>query len=313
MDIAIIGAGIAGELTAYFLLSQGHRVTLYDPNFAPGGASWNSTGVVGTFGVTIGYSALGDLLSRAYEVAECFYRKFDHPSIGFHPLCYLAPTPSSSGYAPFLRRFGHLNPLDPKEGRGGGFWERGILIDAPSFMAELWERNHRSSHCVRVVSTVTSWQQVDAHQLIFYTPGALRFLLPLDGVFSKIRRGTFLQWQGVDHPETFHYDFYGRGSISYRCFQKKLLISSANGREMNGSRDIERAFHLYHDMNQLAPFALPPFSRAKICSGVRELAGDRLPKLQRVGEKCYSLTGLHRNGYTLAPFFARKFLDILLS
>ena len=289
MEISIIGAGIAGELAAHLLLESGHGVKIYDPDGREGIASWNSTGVVGSFGVATGHSPLGDLLVQALPVALEFYRHFNHSSIEVAPIHY-----HGEGEA-YQRRFGHLSD----------FQEAGLLIDCPAFMEELRQRNDRLG-LERIQRYITSWDQVGECAATLYAPGAMRCLFSLDGELSKPRPGTSLQWQGDFGPQSLHYHFHGKGVVSYRKGAGKLLLAAVNSEQMMGLGDLEACHQFYLEMRKLSPIALPPFGQAKLLSGVRELARDRVPKLQDLGHGRYLLNGFHRNGLTLAPYFARK-------
>ena len=201
MNIALIGAGIAGELTAFLLLRAGHEVTLYDPGHVRGPASWNSTGVVGSFGTRRGYGLLGDLLVDALPVARKFYEDFNHPSVLEASLHYL----SYNGDENFHRRFQHLPKGLSLEGQDIDtglpkvsqqvFREQGQLIDCQGFMGELRRRNNQSPLCMRVQRYITSREQVSGHSLVLYPPpwGHPVFIAPgsspnwsLAGNFSSV-------------------------------------------------------------------------------------------------------------------------------
>ena len=314
MNIALIGAGIAGELTAFLLLRAGHEVTLYDPGHVRGPASWNSTGVVGSFGTRRGYGLLGDLLVDALPVARKFYEDFNHPSVLEASLHYL----SYNGDENFHRRFQHLPKGLSLEGQDIDtglpkvsqqvFREQGQLIDCQGFMGELRRRNNQSPLCMRVQRYITSREQVSGHSLILYAPGAIRSLLPLDEVQTRPWQGTFLLWEGEFYPRTFHYDFYQKGVISYRKEQGKLLLAAVNQGTMTGLAEVSTIHQFYRQMQDLSGISLPSFEQARICSGIRERAVKHLPQLTPMGKNFYSLSGLYKNGYTLAPFFARQFL-----
>ena len=190
MNIALIGAGIAGELAAFLLLRAGHDVTLYDPGHVRGPASWNSTGVVGSFGIRRGYGPLGDLLVDALPVARKFYEDFNHPSVLEASLHYL----SYNGDENFHRRFQRL-PKGLSKVFGQVFREQGQLIDCQGFMGELRRRNNRSPLCMRVQRYITSREQVSGHSLVLYAPprGHPVFIAPgsspnssLAGNFSSV-------------------------------------------------------------------------------------------------------------------------------
>jgi D-amino-acid dehydrogenase len=42
--VAVIGAGFVGLSSAYWLMRDGHQVSLYDPRGAAGGASFGNAG-----------------------------------------------------------------------------------------------------------------------------------------------------------------------------------------------------------------------------------------------------------------------------
>ncbi len=48
-DVAVIGAGFVGLSSAYWLLQDGHQVTLYDPAGAAGGASFGNAGTFANY------------------------------------------------------------------------------------------------------------------------------------------------------------------------------------------------------------------------------------------------------------------------
>lgn len=48
-DVAVIGAGFVGLSSAYWLVKDGHRVTLYDPAGAAGGASFGNAGTFANY------------------------------------------------------------------------------------------------------------------------------------------------------------------------------------------------------------------------------------------------------------------------
>ena len=311
MEIAVIGAGIAGELAVYEALNAGHCVRVYDPQHPEGGASWNSTAIVGTFGTRKGVGPLGDLLLEAFHIAEEFYSLFQHPSVIQAPLQYWG----LSGDKSFQERFAHLSKGRPRN-EFICFKEQGFLLNAPAFMEELRRRNDLSPQCIRFKQYLTSWIDLPLScQGVLYTPGATGSLVSLDGRQTRRRRGTFLQWeeQGdrVFFPESFHHNFYKKAMISYRSSspqqgEGKLLMGSANGER-------GEILSLYENMKSLSFFPLPSLQKAKVFSGVRELSQDRLPQMTTLGEHRYALSGLYKNGYTLAPFFAKKFTKLLLS
>ena len=311
MEIAVIGAGIAGEVAATTLISAGHRVSIYDPG-GGASASQNSTGVVGSFGATPGHSLLGDLLAQALPLARDFYRRLEHPSALEAPLDYIYCEGSGERES-FTRRFGHLEEAGKDVRR-----ESGILLDTPALLAELRRRNDHSPLCSRHRRYITSWNQVAHHRAVLYAPGATRRLFGLDGQASKPRPGAFLQWRDFGPPaprESFHYDFYRQGILSYRRPQGKLLLGTVNplAGESKGPGKVSALAALYRQMQELLgrELELPPFARAAILSGVRELAPDRLPRLHSLGGRRYAVVGLHKNGLTLAPYFAQQLLGHL--
>ena len=279
MNVALIGAGIAGEITAHQLLKRGAGVTLYDPTPLEMKTSSHSMGVVALFGATRG------LIPRAFPSALSFYEEFNHVSVTPSPL--------------------HFFSSDGKEKR---IEERGFLMDAPEFMKEIQRRNDSFNLCTRIKKYITSPQEVGKADAILYAPGSTRRFLCLDGIQSKTRQGSFLIWKGhIDSP-TFHYDFQGRGVVSYRATQKKLFLGTAKEGEQTGLGQVGGAYDLYQTMKPWAPFSLPPFEDASLASGVRELPRDRQARLEKTGENFYSLVGLYKNGFTLAPFFAQEFI-----
>ncbi|MCY4643536.1 MAG: FAD-dependent oxidoreductase [Bacteriovoracales bacterium] len=305
--MGIIGAGIAGEVAAFFLLKDAHRVCLYDPGERRAQASWNSSGVVGSFGARAGFGAHGNLLSEALPCALAFYEGFDHSSILKTPL----HTHGSPQDEKFLRRFSHLRPSSFSFPGLQSFWETGLLVDMRAFMGEIKCRNSLSPLCTRVKEYITSWEQVDdRHDAVLYAPGALRHLMALDDLASRPRQGSLLVWEGDFFRQSFHHDFYGLGSISYRKEHGKLMVGAQNGAGMTSLGHLGKALDLYDRLAPLCPEGpLPPFAKAKMISGVRELGVGRRAALNDLGRGLYSMSGLYKNGLTLAPFLAKKLVD----
>ena len=48
-NVAVIGAGFVGLSSAYWLMQDGHQVTLYDPAGAAGGASFGNAGTFANY------------------------------------------------------------------------------------------------------------------------------------------------------------------------------------------------------------------------------------------------------------------------
>ena len=321
MDIAIIGDGVAGEVAAYYLWQAGHQVTLYGPDHRWAVASWNSTAVVGSFGMTAGQGALGDLLVEALSEARTFYQSFDHASVLSNFLHYLALEPGQGTQHPgtleqgakstlrFERRFGHLCPAKYRhKASAQAFKEPGLLIDSQSFLRELKRRNHSSPLFTRVQKYITSRKQVAHHHQVFYAPGALRHFIALDQVATRPRQGSYLLWQGKFYAQTFHYDFYLKGVISFRREHGQLLVAAVNNEATTGLGAMDGVRHLYREMQEVSGLALPPLEQAMVRSGLRELAGDRRPRLQELEPGFFALSGLYKNGFALAPFFARELM-----
>ena len=162
---------------------------------------------------------------------------------------------------------------------------------------------------MRVQRYITSREQVSGHSLVLYAPqGPSGLCCPWIKSKPVLGRELFLLWEGEFYPQTFHYDFYQKGVISYRKEQGKLLLAAVNQGTMTGLAEVSTIHQFYRQMQDLSGISLPSFEQAKICSGIRERAVKLLPQLTPMGKNFYSLSGLYKNGYTLAPFFARQFL-----
>ena len=48
-NVAVIGAGFVGLSSAYWLMQDGHQVTVYDPAGAAGGASFGNAGTFANY------------------------------------------------------------------------------------------------------------------------------------------------------------------------------------------------------------------------------------------------------------------------
>ncbi len=318
MKIGVVGGGIAG-LNCALALSEinGVEVTLFDGEFHLG-ASHSSTGIVSSFGTRRGISPWGDTLLDSYEYSLSFYDQFSSAINGthFHLKSEFCDEDEFNG------RFGHLEecnegslgiPIGPQKSKAAqGFKEPCLILCGDRFRREIL-RGKRFNIENRFV---LSLDELDHFDFKVICQGNLRNEIPLGKNLknSKSRKGTYLLWEDMElnsltrsqnsYRHNLHLDFFKGFYLSYRWDWKQLVLGTSNASKSDYLGDIRELKELYKVACR--HFRLPDFSKAKIRVGIRDLNSERKGKLEEIDSATWALTGLYKNGWTLAPYFANK-------
>lgn len=318
MKIAIVGGGLGGLWCAYEL----SKVSSFNIDFFLGdfnrGATKNSTGVISNFGIKKGISPLGDLLFDSHKHAFSKYiNEFNYISKDHILFSSINNKNFQSRFSNF--RFSQVESLI-------WFKDECLLIDGSDFRKTVLDRIDKNSN-VKIKNNFFNYEEeLNLHyEYIILCQGFHKYSTEslVRESKAKPRMGHYLYWEleGIPHPEdlghqmkvdphsSFHLDNFGKWYLSFRFksnenFSNSIILGTVNENESAYIGDIANLRGIYTDA--LKFLKLPPLENAKIKSGLRELNNDRMPKLSEIKEGLWSLTGLHKNGWTLAPYFADK-------
>lgn len=314
MKIAVIGGGIAGLWVAK-KLSEKHKVTLFDGEFSLG-ASQNSTAIISTFGIKTGISPWGDTLYKASKFALKAYEDFESVIKAKH---YYLPSVEVFNTVfeddNYKKRFSHLNQVSLQNHRV--YFEDCLIGDGRLFRDEILSKKSFEIKKSFVLSLNELRPDFDK---IILCQGYHRnqFNLTNHSSLSKPRKGEYLEWVdlnniklplGLESNANNHIDIFGDFYLSYRHDWKKLVLGTNNSVSDDYFIDRSLLKQFYEKVSKY--ISLPEFDQAEIKLGIRDLNTKRKAELKDLGEGIWALTGLHKNGWTLAPYFANQLNDYL--
>lgn len=296
MRIAIIGAGLAGLASAYFLLeTESCDVTLFDAQGVGGGASGASTGLVHPYP--------GEDMRRSWrghEALEETKRLLDA---------------LSALYTQGILRYAKEAPNYPDIVRvqeGVFCIESGLTVDMPIYLEKLWQAC-AGKGAKLVLEKVSSLDELNDFDQIIVAAGAgsLAFCRELRVGLVK-GQALVCNWPASLKP--LERTLLSKGHITYNSDRGRCLLGSTYERgDFSGEPCMEKAKEL------LIPLISQFFPEAKNLNvigckaGVRvSRVGHYLPIVKRVSDKAWVFTALGSRGLLYHAYVAKMLVNALV-
>jgi hypothetical protein len=325
--LAIIGGGIAGRSLIYALAKKKKnfsKITLFDSeSFAPA-CSLRSTAIVANRGVTLGHSALGDLLFAGHKTFSQHVQS-DSPTGVFSIKQYSATTKNIDQFKLRYPNWSSSSAFGDLKFNSNitVAHEEAFLIDPPIYLD--WLTNNspelnletRREFVVQVQKSAEGVELTDQSKksyhfdkVIFCGGSYNRFW---DSTFTgRPVHGSYFEFSDIDFKTNSFSLTLDSDNLIYHAHSKKLLIGSttqSNGLILGSRLDLE---NIYQRLQGHLAFDLPALDSSSIViTGLREKAAKRAPYVVGNGP-CLWMGGFYKNGFSLGLHLSQELIESFL-
>jgi hypothetical protein len=318
--LSIVGGGISGLLTAFYLIQERKARSLSIPTInlfvSPlyPSCTLSSTATVALRGTKKGLSPLGDQLVDAFYEVEKFLREIT-PHGAYEGVLTTFNHPMSPSFEKVSKRY--HNHSQTKETHGyNSFKEKTFLFSPFQFTA--WLYKSLISHVNFIQETITKIEDNNLISLdgknyfsdqIIFAAGAYNSLLVEDDRVKKSLpvSGSYLEFSSDLGDESFCHT-YNELNYVYLAFEKKILFGSVSQEGFWLSPDLKSLRVRYEEWQNTHLTRLPPFDEAIIKIGIREKGRKREPFVYSLNKQKnqWVIGGMYKNGYSLAFLLGKK-------
>lgn len=329
MKIAIVGGGFCGVATAWHLLSRepplpNVTVTIFDSNEIGGGASGIAAGLLHPFaGAHAKLNRMGregfTATMKLVSIASAYLQK----PVSLHPpgILRLALTEAQNNdYFTAASKYpfdvlwyaeDEVQKLCPFCTRAPGIWiKEGIALDAALYLRGLWS-GCRQKGAGFIKQKIERLEDLKEYDQIIFTTGAQtkQFSLFADLPITLIK-GQILE---LECPETLPKLHFPVNSQAYvlPCLGGDTYMAGTTYEKHFDSPlpDREKAIQ---EIMPKAVEMIPMLASAKVINcqaGLRAVTPDHLPKIYRIKENVWLLTGMGSKGLLYHGLFAEKLVE----
>lgn len=299
MRVAIIGAGLAGLATAYFLLKQNCAVTLFDEKGIGGGASGVCSGLLHPYpGLSARRSELAEeamqMTRMLIRVAEAHTPRIVARQRGI--IRKALNEEQRENLKSHCGKWGDVEDL----GEDLFLIHSGITVQCENYMHGLFTACHKMGGQL-VQKRVNSLEELDFDCKVVAAGYGVKQFFDADVKFLK---GQLLRLEG---KAPFERSYISKGYISYLEGNSFELGATYEREFGDDSVDQKRAEELLKE-NLLHYGAESKVVGCK--AGVRVAMRDHyLPLVEKRGENCYLFTGLGSRGLLYHALYAKKLAE----
>jgi hypothetical protein len=323
--LSIIGGGLSGLLTAFYLIQERKARSLPLPSInvfvSPlyPSCTLSSTATVALRGTKKGLSPLGDQLVDAFHEVEKFMKETS-PHGAYEGILTTFNHPMSPNFEKISKRY--HNHAQNKETHGYiSFKEKTFLFSSFQFTA--WLYKNLFSHVNFIQETITSIDKRTlislegknySTDLIVIAAGAYNSLLTEDDRVKKSVpvAGSYLEFSSDLGDDSFCHT-YNELNYVYLAHEKKILFGSVSQEGFWLSPDLKSLKVRYQEWQDTHLTRLPPFEEATVKIGIREKGRKREPFVFSLNKdkNQWIIGGMYKNGYSLAFLLGKKLAKLI--
>lgn len=333
--IAVIGDGIAGRLTVFYLIQEFNKRNINNikivhiiNNVYPA-CSRNTAAVSALRMTSKNLSVYGDKIVAGFEELEIFLKRYKPPGIYDGTLKTLC-SPIHSGWEDYKKRYRPI--VESKEIEGYYEYQEKAYFFNPDIFLEWLGSEYRNDHRYEVIEdqALDICNSTDGAKVLAQKNGELNFdsvvcamgayslLMPSLANDQYLKRtmpvaGTFLEFNNIDCPlKSFNITVHEKNLI-YRHEDQTLLLGAVSEDGFWQVCDAGKLKELYQLFKELNILPLPAYNMAQVKTGIRHKGPRRVPFGGRLNGNIWAMLGFYKNGYQVGFSEAKKLSHDLLA
>lgn len=332
MHIAIIGTGLSGLATGWFLLkkplqSQRTKITFFDPLGIAGGISGMAAGLMHPYsGASAklnrdgleGYRATEELLTIASE-------QMQRSVITGQGLLRLAITPrqkeefrlSAEKYANIIWHDAEqtVKQIPGLSFHPGIFIEKSLIIDCKLYLEGLWKACEGEGAKLEKVKVNSMDELQDFDQIVLAAGSSVNKLLPYRMQLPVTEvKGQIIEFAWPQDLEPLPFALNSHAYLLMNKEKQNCIAGATYERDFDSAfADVEYATK---DILPKVAAMIPALKDASIVScraGIRASTPDHMPIIKKIHAKCWVITGMGSKGLLYHALYTKKLVSMLLS
>ncbi len=329
MRIAIIGAGLSGLATAWFLfenfLNQKIEITFFDPLGIGGGASGMAAGLMHPYSgasAKLNRHGLEGYLATS-ELIEVAAQKLGKPVITGQGLLRMAITDrQKNDYRLSAQKYDSIFWLEPHEvmQKASGlsfhpaiFIPKSLTIDCQLYLEGLWKAYEEKGAKLNKSQILSIDELHNFDRIIIATGASVNSLLPNKPLPITKVKGQVLELAWPKNLEPLPLTLNSHGYLLMN--QEKQTCIAGSTYERSYHSDLPNVEYASNDILPKVEALVPTLKKASILdcrAGIRASTPDHMPIVKKIHAKCWVITGMGSKGLLYHAFYAKKLAHMLL-